>query len=169
MKWEKVELKSENRSGHAIFQMPIKNDSKSSNIYIFGGSNEETKYFSSLNSTKITHEEETVNHLELINVKNKKPEPRERFSFTKVNETLHFLFGGTNGQQIHQDSWLLHTENHAMEWINPKVNSKTNPLGRFDHSCSSLSQNNLILFGGHDGNNFLNDVWLIQVKDEGLN
>eukprot|EP01080_Neovahlkampfia_damariscottae_P008633 gene8633-580_t len=84
------------------------------------------------------------------------------------------LFGGMNeNKKLLNDTWILNASPGEMCWIKPKfqTNSKQ-PKERFGHTIckhENKQQLNIYLFGGYNGNEYFNDIWMFkETKEEGV-
>eukprot|EP00744_Colponema_vietnamica_P003773 GILI01005726.1.p1 GENE.GILI01005726.1~~GILI01005726.1.p1 ORF type:complete len:497 (+),score=112.38 GILI01005726.1:197-1687(+) len=71
-----------------------------------------------------------------------------------------FLFGGYDGRGRSNDLYVLNTE--TMKWMHPTECDKT-PAGRQRHTASLVGSRQLFIFGGFDGNKWLNDLHVLDV------
>eukprot|EP00743_Colponemidia_sp_Colp-15_P006964 GILK01007515.1.p1 GENE.GILK01007515.1~~GILK01007515.1.p1 ORF type:complete len:519 (+),score=68.21 GILK01007515.1:65-1558(+) len=69
-----------------------------------------------------------------------------------------FLFGGYDGRGRSNDLYVLNTD--SMKWFHPSENDKT-PAGRQRHSATLVGTKQLFVFGGFDGNKWLNDLHIL--------
>jgi N-acetylneuraminic acid mutarotase len=65
-----------------------------------------------------------------------------------------YLFGGAEGENIFDD--LIEFDMVKLTWSEVQIKSRK-PTGRNSHSMCEWD-GKLVLFGGHDGNNHLNDL-----------
>lgn len=100
------------------------------------------------------------------------PEPRERHTLTTIKNKA-ILFGGTGfiedskKRYIFNEVWLLLISPKKMNWNKPKIEKSEEfgiPSGRYNHTCAAYNNNMIYMFGGFDGSNFLNDLWLLVDK-----
>lgn len=97
----------------------------------------------------------------------KQPISRERHTTISLKKKI-ILFGGIADQKKRlNDVWIMDTsagfENAV--WKECKM-PKTYPSPRYNHSACAVSDRQIIVFGGYDGN-YLNDVWVLTVNDHG--
>ena len=71
-----------------------------------------------------------------------------------------YLFGGYDGRGRSNELYILSTEN--MHWTHPLEVEKA-PEGRQRHTSCTVGTKQLFIFGGFDGNKWLNDVYLLDV------
>ncbi len=74
--------------------------------------------------------------------------------------TKIFIFGGYDGRGRSNDSYFLETQ--TLRWNHPSEN-ETTPSGRQRHSACVIKNNQLLIFGGFDGNKWLNDMYILDV------
>lgn len=84
------------------------------------------------------------------------PKSRYGHSLTCVNDEKVIMFGGLGVSDYLQDTWEYDISTNAWTEYNT---IGTRPSLRVYHSLSFIGDNKLILFGGFDGNNYLNDTW----------
>ncbi|CEL93311.1 unnamed protein product [Vitrella brassicaformis CCMP3155] len=80
-----------------------------------------------------------------------------------------FLFGGYDGKGRSNDLYILDTA--LMRWIHP-AESENAPTGRQRHSASLIGSKKLYIFGGFDGNKWLNDLHVLDIgrlEEDALN
>jgi len=79
-----------------------------------------------------------------------------------VNRNLIICFGGKTPSQSHlNDVWILDTMADNPKW-SPVTTTGPLPDPRIEHS-SSLYDNRMFVFGGRNGNVFLNDLWCLNL------
>ena len=71
-----------------------------------------------------------------------------------------YLFGGYDGRGRSNDLYILDTE--SMTWAHP-LETEGSPAGRQRHTACTVSNNILYIFGGFDGNKWLNDIFILDV------
>jgi hypothetical protein len=128
-----------------------------------------------------------LNQLETLTSKIK-PEGRNRhamcpfkinYSTSKENGEKNFyslfLFGGLNeNNKILNDCWILNASPGEMSWFKPKLQSSDLPKERYGHSCCKFQHKqkellNVIIFGGFNGFEYFNDIWMFkETKEEGI-
>ena len=74
--------------------------------------------------------------------------------------TKIFIFGGYDGRGRSNDSYYLETQ--TLRWNHPGENEST-PSGRQRHSACVIRNNQMLIFGGFDGNKWLNDIYILDV------
>jgi hypothetical protein len=85
------------------------------------------------------------------------PSPRSRHSATLVKSTLWVIGGLGEGQNVFNDVYTLNTT--SMVWSKPVL--KGNPMNpRWGHSAIR-SGSNIIIFGGHNGVEVMNDLHIL--------
>lgn len=74
-----------------------------------------------------------------------------------------FLFGGYDGKGRTNELYILDTADN--KWVRPTwpTESPHTPPGRQRHSASLLGSKQIYIFGGFDGNKWLNDLHLLDV------
>mmetsp|Transcript_26022 Transcript_26022/g.29781 ORF Transcript_26022/g.29781 Transcript_26022/m.29781 type:complete len:494 (+) Transcript_26022:40-1521(+) len=70
------------------------------------------------------------------------------------------FFGGYDGKGRSKDLYILNLE--QLSWSHPEETDKT-PLGRQRHTAVAVGRRQLFVFGGFDGNNWLNDLYVLNV------
>ena len=68
-----------------------------------------------------------------------------------------YIFGGCDTDKRMNDMSYLDTENGNV-WVKPKIELGTEPSKRSNATLTAVGKR-LYLFGGFDGNNYLNDLW----------
>lgn len=71
-----------------------------------------------------------------------------------------YLFGGYDGRGRSNDLYILDTE--AMAWAHP-LDVEGAPAGRQRHTACVIGNKYLFVFGGFDGNKWLNDVFVLDI------
>jgi N-acetylneuraminic acid mutarotase len=71
-----------------------------------------------------------------------------------------YLFGGYDGRGRSNDLFILNVE--TMTWNHP-IDTERPPSGRQRHSACAVNNRQLYIFGGFDGNKWLNDVNILDV------
>lgn len=71
-----------------------------------------------------------------------------------------YVFGGYDGRGRSNDLYVLNTE--TMTWSHAIENSRC-PAGRQRHTACAVSNKLLCIFGGFDGNKWLNDIYILDV------
>ena len=74
--------------------------------------------------------------------------------------TKIFIFGGYDGRGRSKDCYYLETQ--TLRWYHPNESDNT-PSGRQRHSASVIKNNQMLIFGGFDGNKWLNDMYILDV------
>mmetsp|Transcript_28647 Transcript_28647/g.28289 ORF Transcript_28647/g.28289 Transcript_28647/m.28289 type:complete len:255 (+) Transcript_28647:353-1117(+) len=74
--------------------------------------------------------------------------------------TKIYLFGGYDGRGRSNDLYILDTE--CMTWAHP-LEAEGSPAGRQRHTTCAIGNKQLYVFGGFDGNKWLNDVFVLDV------
>ena len=75
------------------------------------------------------------------------------------SDNVCILFGGSNGLKKHNDLFELNLD--SLEWN--KINfDGLSPSGRFGHSAV-IDNDLMYVFGGWDGANTLNDLWIYKI------
>lgn len=104
------------------------------------------------------------------------PSPRMGLTLTKITENKLILFGGVEnlsmypGEQIIpnylNDVYILHIDGEIYRWEKIEINFQDNiqPCARESHS-SICYENNLIIFGGMNGYERLNDTWMLNLEN----
>lgn len=71
-----------------------------------------------------------------------------------------YLFGGYDGRGRSNDLYILNTESNT--WSHP-VESENTPTGRQRHTACVIGTKQLFIFGGFDGNKWLNDICILDI------
>lgn len=71
-----------------------------------------------------------------------------------------YLFGGYDGRGRSNDLYILDTE--SMAWTHP-LEVEGSPAGRQRHTACTVMNKCLFIFGGFDGNKWLNDIFVLDV------
>jgi len=74
--------------------------------------------------------------------------------------TKIFIFGGYDGRGRSNDCYYLETT--TLRWFHPGESEST-PSGRQRHSACVIRNNQMLIFGGFDGNKWLNDMYILDV------
>ena len=125
-------------------------------IFLFGGSGEKKGvvfndlYHFSIPSTKWTRVVPTSSDIV--------PPGRSDHTLTLVGEDL-ILFGGVRGKEILNDCLRFSLLNDRFWTV--VGGGSTAPSARFGHTTVAHGPNRMVVFGGWDGKNLLNDVWLL--------
>jgi len=74
-----------------------------------------------------------------------------------------FLFGGYDGKGRTNELYVLDVENS--KWVRPSWSTESlhTPPGRQRHSASLIGSKKIYIFGGFDGNKWLNDLHVLDV------
>jgi protein phosphatase len=172
--WKKINIKDKDsipkeRAAHAAAsnnngQMAIYGGSTTS-----GGLAEDCLYIFSLNPKD---ENEGI----WAKIKTEGPTPGGRYGHSLTFLNPYFvLFGGNFNPYLSNEIWIININdtNDVCQWI--KINysdDKDNiPVERLYHSSEVCNygkyKNRLIIFGGRDSkNNPLNDLWILDIKDD---
>ena len=172
--WKKINIKDKDsipkeRAAHAAAsnnngQMAIYGGSTTS-----GGLAEDCLYIFSLNPKD---ENEGI----WAKIKTEGPTPGGRYGHSLTFLNPYFvLFGGNFNPNLSNEIWIININdtNDVCQWI--KINhsdDKDNiPVERLYHSSEVCNygkyKNRLIIFGGRDSkNNPLNDLWILDIKDD---
>ncbi len=175
--WKKINIKDKDsipkeRAAHAAAsnnrnQMAIYGGSIKS-----GGLAEDSLYIFTLN---IDNEDEG----EWTNIKTNGPTPGERYGHSLSYLDPYFiLFGGNCNPNLSNDIWIINVSDNDndtdtdYQWIKiDYINDKDKiPVERLYHSSEVCNfgkyKNKLVIFGGRDSNNNpLNDLWVLDIKD----
>lgn len=93
--------------------------------------------------------------------------PSARLSHSSVYDLVHnrmIMFGGYDSSHFLNDTWV-YSLNGIRHW-EQLAPSGTPPSARYIHSAVwDAVGNRMILFGGFDGSNYLNDVWALSFND----
>ncbi|KAK3093369.1 hypothetical protein FSP39_014659, partial [Pinctada imbricata] len=93
-------------------------------------------------------------------VKGDKPLARSGHSATLIDEKL-VIFGGWDAPICYNDLHIL--DMCFVEWTKPTVNG-TPPLPRSWHASCALSNNRILIHGGYDGNQALDDTHIFSLS-----
>jgi N-acetylneuraminic acid mutarotase len=86
------------------------------------------------------------------------PESRVDHSLTLVGEHL-YLFGGLRRKDLLNDCLAFSLQNRSWNVLKPV--SSAVPCGRFGHTAVGIGSSKMVIFGGWDGKNLLNDSWIL--------
>eukprot|EP01121_Diplochlamys_sp_Union-15-3_P022534 TRINITY_DN9626_c0_g1_i1.p1 TRINITY_DN9626_c0_g1~~TRINITY_DN9626_c0_g1_i1.p1 ORF type:complete len:537 (+),score=87.91 TRINITY_DN9626_c0_g1_i1:197-1612(+) len=86
------------------------------------------------------------------------PCARSRHTATLTGNRLFVIAGGGDTGRVYNDVYVLDTE--TMAWSRPNIKGPQ-LIARWGHSTTLLSNNRLLVFGGHDGTRMLNDVHIL--------
>ncbi len=93
-----------------------------------------------------------------------RPSPRTFYSF--VLDSTHdevLLFGGNTAAGAENDTWVLHIQDEF--WTREEPDG-LRPAARFGHDAIFLEDSStMLVFGGNDGNDDLNELWELRVLD----
>lgn len=121
-------------------------------IYIIGGRNETSDI------TDIITYNLNQNKWQVITPSND-IQPRSGHTIVSMNDTV-VLFGGFS---LHDNSFprdVLIFDIHSKTWTPMQITEL--PTGRYGHSSNLILDNQMILFGGWDGERYLNDCWILK-------
>eukprot|EP00027_Filamoeba_sp_ATCC50430_P003209 CAMPEP_0168555454 /NCGR_PEP_ID=MMETSP0413-20121227/8345_1 /TAXON_ID=136452 /ORGANISM="Filamoeba nolandi, Strain NC-AS-23-1" /LENGTH=463 /DNA_ID=CAMNT_0008586309 /DNA_START=416 /DNA_END=1805 /DNA_ORIENTATION=+ len=88
------------------------------------------------------------------------PAARSRHTTTLIGSRL-FVFGGGDETRVYNDLYILDTD--TMSWSRPDVKG-TGPSARWGHTTTSIDDGKLLVFGGHDGTQMLNDIHVLDIQ-----
>lgn len=93
-----------------------------------------------------------------------KPSAREKHALTHIDgDDKIVLFGGYDGS-YDDETWVYDLTDNRWRMKTPVGGIK--PSIRRDHAMANIySTDKVILFGGFDGSNYLNDTWMYDVSD----
>lgn len=156
------ECEEDEFKGVAAFRMvSLSNDLDS--ILIFGGISENKKFSNQLMFL------DDFSNLKSIQVSGTTiPSARIGHSFTKINKNKIILFGGvemsSSGLPHYQnDLYILHiSDDLEAHWERIEVSQPPSP--RESHSAVLYRGNKIIIFGGMNGKERLNDTWILDVE-----
>ena len=169
--WKKIIVKDKDsipkeRAAHAAAsndkgQMAIYGGSTKS-----GGLAEDSLYLFILNKN---NEDEG----EWTKIKTSGPTPGERYGHSLSYLNPYFiLFGGNFNPHLSNDIWIINVSDTDHHWLKiDYINDKDKiPIERLYHTSEVCNygkyKNKLIIFGGRDPkNNPLNDLWVLDIKD----
>jgi hypothetical protein len=122
-------------------------------IYIFGGWNgdEELGDLRMLDTETLTWTAPRT--------KGTQPAPRHFHTSSRILQTL-YVFGGYDGDEWRNDTVSLDID--SLTWSNISFAGPLPPV-RASHSSSVINDNRMLVFGGYDGDKFLNDLWILDV------
>lgn len=88
----------------------------------------------------------------------KKPKARGGHSMATIWGTNKILlFGGTDGVGYFNDTWMYSFSDNS--WT--EIKYSIGPVGRMGHTLASdYKTHSIVLFGGYDGDDYLNDTWI---------
>ncbi|XP_044476218.1 kelch domain-containing protein 3-like isoform X3 [Mangifera indica] len=171
MRWEKVQLRTQQAQEHAFTGVsssgPGKRWGHTCNaiksgrfLYVFGG------YGKDNCQTNQVHVFDTVNQTwSQPMIQGMPPTPRDSHSCTTVGDNL-YVFGGTDGMNPLRDLHILDTSSHT--WISPSVRGE-GPEAREGHSAALVGKR-LFIFGGcgksSDTNDevYYNDLYILNTE-----
>jgi hypothetical protein len=90
------------------------------------------------------------------------PSVRSGHSLSYIGNGRVILFGGYDGTNYLQDTWIYNTVSH--EWLLVDT-LEIFPSVRSGHSLSYIGNGRVILFGGYDGTNYLQDTWEYNISE----
>ena len=90
------------------------------------------------------------------------PSPRHFHSSSPLKHFL-YIFGGYDGDDWRNDTMQL--DLNTMVWKQIIFTGSVPPV-RASHSSTVIGENKILVFGGYDGNKFLNDMWLLETTDK---
>ena len=85
------------------------------------------------------------------------PLPRQLSSSSKLSNNKIIYFGGVRSSTNLSDTWILDIIENTWTQITSSI---TSPEHRQGHQMSKIADGIVILFGGYNGNNTLNDTWI---------
>eukprot|EP00164_Ancoracysta_twista_P000913 GFYU01001200.1.p1 GENE.GFYU01001200.1~~GFYU01001200.1.p1 ORF type:complete len:566 (-),score=134.77 GFYU01001200.1:41-1738(-) len=90
------------------------------------------------------------------------PLPRLGHSTCQVGTSvLLCLFGGKMLKEPQSDAYLFNTD--LMKWQTLNIEGDTMPNGRLRHTTTMITGTSLYVFGGSDGKDHLNDLWVLDL------
>lgn len=139
-------------------------------IYYFGGADDE-KYY---------------NHLYLFNTRTLKfkkiqtngrriPIAREGHSAVANNKSTMLIFGGRNRENIFNDVWRLQIDDSDptrvsfSEVISLEKDTTSWPVARSFHSAHVVQQDQMLIYGGCNGEQVFDDLWLFNMHTDRWN
>ena len=175
--WKKINIKDKDsipkeRAAHAA----ASNDRNQMAIYggsiKSGGLAEDSLYLFTLNIDNEDEGEWTI-------IKTNGPTPGERYGHSLSYLDPYFiLFGGNCNPNLSNDIWIINISDNDndtdtdYQWLKiDYINDKDKiPVERLYHSSEVCNfgkyKNKLVIFGGRDSNNNpLNDLWVLDIKD----
>lgn len=135
-------------------------------ILIYGGITEDKSFSDTL------YVLENYNELKVIQTIGDIPSPRIGHTFTKINDNEIALFGGVENTCVIRyelipkylnDIYILHINEDCYRWERINESNFEEPCPRESHS-TVLYKNKLIIYGGMNGLNRLNDVWMFDLN-----
>lgn len=139
---------------------------KDNTVLIYGGITEDNSFSDTL------YELKNYNELKVIQTVGDIPSPRIGHTFTKINDNEIVLFGGVENisttryeliPKYLNDVYILHINNHCYRWKKIEESNFEAPCPRESHS-TVLYKNQLIIYGGMDGQKRLNDTWMLDLN-----
>lgn len=134
-------------------------------IIIFGGIDNTQKFSNELMVIQ------NLKSLKTMQVIGEIPSARIGHTFTKLNEEKIALFGGVTNSLINptflNDLYILHVNNLMMgRWEKIDIEQQNLiPSPRESHSAILRNDQQILIFGGMNGSERLNDTWLLDISD----
>jgi hypothetical protein len=91
----------------------------------------------------------------------KNPGTRQYYALSSVAKGKVILFGGEADEHgpVYSDVWLFDLYDSGGQWVQLTFSGES-PEGRIHHAMAPLSNQRMLLFGGHDGKLLLSDTWI---------
>eukprot|EP00298_Acanthocystis_sp_HF-20_P009681 c18443_g1_i1.p1 GENE.c18443_g1_i1~~c18443_g1_i1.p1 ORF type:complete len:471 (-),score=153.51 c18443_g1_i1:18-1430(-) len=89
------------------------------------------------------------------------PSSRYGMTMTTISSTVSIMFGGSNQTHYHNDLFIFDSD--KLEWKEVKISSGKSPTAREGHTAV-LHKNKIIIFGGYNNNEYLNDLHSFDIK-----
>lgn len=129
-----------------------------SNMYVFGGTSDITSVMNDLWVLDTTSDDGSWKALSPSG-----GAPLARYCHSAVTiGSVMYMFGGYDGVNSLNDIWRFdpqYSDNGLWTEMNPALDL---PLARYGHTAVMLNTNSsekMYIFGGYDGNSYMNDVW----------
>ena len=91
------------------------------------------------------------------------PSVRAGHTMTAFSENTGVMFGGRNDDGYLNDVYQLQRSDNTSHWTQ-LTDSGSPPSRRSTHAMTELADGTLVIFGGYDGLNYLNDIYQLEIS-----
>jgi len=91
------------------------------------------------------------------------PSVRAGHTMTALSDNTGVMFGGYNYDNYLNDVFQLQRSGDTATWMQ-LTDAGNPPSGRSVHAMTGLADGTFVIFGGYDGADFLNDIYMLEVS-----